>query len=897
MNIFHKVTLQTLKKNKTRTLVTIIGIILSVAMFTAVTTSISTLQNYLVQVVVASDGGWHGAIEDLSKKELEELRSNDQVDKVVSIQSIGYAKLVGSKNEDKPYLFIGAVENNLTDLLPVKVIQGRMPQNSTEIILPEHLKNNGGVSYSIGDVLTLDVGDRMTDGSILNQSNSYEEEKENFTKRETKAYTIVGICNRPSFENYSAPGYTALTISDGTGADRYNGYFALHKMSGIYAFMKSNYTGHSSHFNNEYLRYSGVSTDSNYLSVMYSLSAILILIIMFGSISLIYNSFSISVSERIKQFGLLKSIGATKRQILRSVLFEALVLCIIGIPVGVLSGIAGIGVTLALSKNLFTSIIYSETTAVFGLHVSWTAVLAASLVGLVTVLISAYIPAKKAVRIPAIESIRQTNDISIRPHKVRTSRLTYRFFGLEGMIASKNFKRNRKKYRATVVSLFMSVVLFISASSFCDYLTSSMRTVVDQTEFDITYTLTPEEALKSPVDGLIADLSKINGVTDGEYSYTNYYDMSMPASNLSKEYIDYLNKSYDGDYLGSLQSKAPRIGVQLCFVDDAAYDRFLKDNQLDASIFKNVENPKALVYDSSKIYDGKEGKYYSFHLLNGRFDGGELSYIREAINGYKQSGKVQNGDSGDITAYVYVNDAGDSMKVSPDEANGSASIQIGAYVEKTPFCVDTSNYLGGVTLIYPCSAMPAIIESKVSDCPVILYFKAPSHKAAYKSLTVALQDRTLSTSRLYDYAESAESNRALVTIINIFSYGFIILISLIAVANVFNTISTNINLRRREFAMLKSVGMTKRGFNKMMNFECILYGVKGLLYGIPVAIGVTFLIYRSIRTGLETSFYIPWYSIVISIGSVFAVVFATMIYSMSKIKKDNPIDALKNENL
>ena len=155
----------------------------------------------------------------------------------------------------------------------------------------------------------------------------------------------------------------------------------------------------------------------------------------------------------------------------------------------------------------------------------------------------------------------------------------------------------------------------------------------------------------------------------------------------------------------------------------------------------------------------------------------------------------------------------------------------------------------------------------------------------------------LNSSNLYDYADRVESQRALITVLNVFSYGFIVLISLIAAANVFNTISTNISLRRREMAMLKSIGMTQKGFSKMMNFECLLYGVKGLIYGLPVSFVITYWIFKSISNGWETNFFIPWQNVAIAVGSVFAVVFATMIYSMQKIKKDNPIDALKNENL
>ena len=150
---------------------------------------------------------------------------------------------------------------------------------------------------------------------------------------------------------------------------------------------------------------------------------------------------------------------------------------------------------------------------------------------------------------------------------------------------------------------------------------------------------------------------------------------------------------------------------------------------------------------------------------------------------------------------------------------------------------------------------------------------------------------------LLNASEMLEENRSYIFVANMFAYTFIIMISLIAVANVFNTISTNISLRRREFAMLKSVGMTQKGFSRMMNYECLLYGSKALLLGLPVSCGITYLIYRAVTTAYETSFHLPWAAIGIAVLSVFLVVFATMMYSMSKVKKDNPIDALKNENL
>lgn len=188
-------------------------------------------------------------------------------------------------------------------------------------------------------------------------------------------------------------------------------------------------------------------------------------------------------------------------------------------------------------------------------------------------------------------------------------------------------------------------------------------------------------------------------------------------------------------------------------------------------------------------------------------------------------------------------------------------------------------------------------ETANFDSATIYAFRTDNHSQTLEQMKTILLDNNLSTLRLYDAAASNESDRMLITVINVFSYGFIVLISLISVANVFNTVSTNISLRRREIGMLKSIGLSNKGLRRMMNFECIIYGARSLLWGLPAAAIMTYVIYRVSGTAYETEFYIPWYSILIAVGSVFAVVFATMMYATGKIKKDNPIDALKTENL
>ena len=896
MNIINKFTLKTLGKNKVRTLVTIIGIILSVSMITAVTTGISSLQNFLVNMEIEESGDWYGAAFSISKQKLQEVKNRQEVSQLTSLQNIGYSFLEDSENEYKPYLFIGGMDAAFAQIMPVDLIEGRLPDNSSEIILPEHLKYNGGVDFSIGDTIKLKIGVRILEGSSLNQLNPFVHSDSGMTEelviKDERTYKVVGFYKRPGFESYSAPGFTALTMADNTDSYSFDVYLKVRKAKEIHSFMEKTFPDNGYTVHHSLLRYIGGSNDRSYNSVLYSLAAVLIGLIIFGSISLIYNAFSISVSERTKQFGLLSSIGATRRQMKKSVLFEAFFLSLIGIPLGLLAGIFGLGVTFHFVDDIFASMLGDGIDTSLSMYVSWEAAVAAMVIGFITVMISAYIPARRAFKVSAIDAIRMSRDINIKARKLRTSRLLYKLFGVEGVIAKKNFKRSKKRYRATVISLFLSIVLFISASSFSAYLTKSVSAVVDEADYDIRYYYNTDNN-ETSVEDVFNTLKNIDGVTQSSYSfiYTPYYS-KISTSNLSQEYKDYALKNFEQDVT---QTDYEHFSIEHLFIDDEAYMEYLKENSLDYEIFLSSPEPAGILVDYSKIYNGNEGRYYTINQMDRSKKTLGVMFV-DPIEGYYLRDVAENENNELIYEYRNTDDEEDVIFKSQEEAERHVNIEIGAYLSNLPMGADVS-WRGQIKLVYPYSASRTVLGENYTESPIFMYFKTDDHKAVFEKMYKALDERGFTTAGLLDFADMNESERALITIINIFSYGFIVLISLIAAANVFNTISTNIALRRREFAMLKSIGMTQKMFNRMMNYECLLYGMKGLAYGIPVSVGVTWLIYRSIMNGLETEFFIPWYSLVIAVGSVFAVVFATMIYSMKKIKKDNPIDALKDENL
>ena len=908
MNVFNKVTLESLKKNRTRTVVTIIGIMLSAAMICASTTLVSSMQNFVLRCEIYSSGDWHGVVYDAAYKDYEDIRDSGKVSTAAYAQVLGYAK-IGSANEYKPYLYVlgGDAASGYFETMPVHLILGTLPKDSTEIILPEHLTSNGKVNYTLGDTVTLDVGDRTLDGKRLGQDTpvyAYDNEMqvevmsgERLENTEPRTYTVVGIYERPAFEDYAAPGYTALTAADTKSADQtpIHCYFKLHKPAGVYDFMKEmDYTQEYRYaYNTKVLLYSGTAPFDSFLTAFYSLAAIIIALIVFGSVSLIYNAFSISVSERTRQFGLLSSVGATRKQLRRMVLFEALAVSIVGIPLGILVGIGGIGITLLLIGDKFFSLVRVDIP--MRLCVSWQAVVIAAVIALVTVLISAWIPSKRATRVSAVEAIRQSMDIKVSGRPVRTSKLAYKLFGLPGVLAGKHYKRNRKKYRTTVVSLFMSIVLFVSAAAFTDYMMESAEGGLASDQFDLIYAAESDASSAMTPDALLELLFSEQNVTGGTYTKKQFLQ-----GDISREYVTAMYADRFADFGMEREDAAPKeLGISgyLYFVADVEFNRLLEKYNLKEADYYDRDKPLGLALDRNIELDRRLEKYVTLDTLKGDGCVIEGLYYVEIDGYYRIDSRIdENGNK--VVLYQNRDNENDIIELPYEESFAKYTLRSEKTIEEAPFFVSRSTPVA-INMIYPYSMLESVVpEAALNQFRNTEYFLTSSnHATSFENLATMLTENGLSSRQLFDYAANAETNRNVVTIIRVFAYGFIVLISLIAAANVFNTISTNISLRRREFAMLKSVGMTQKGFRRMMNYECLLYGSKALLLGLPVSCGITYLIYRAVTTAYETSFHLPWAAIGIAVLSVFLVVFATMMYSMSKVKKDNPIDALKNENL
>lgn len=854
MNIFNKVTLQNMKKSRTRTVVTIIGVILSAAMITAVATFGTSLLNFMLKVSVQKYGDWHVEFFDAAASFIQERAHDHNVTKTATFENIGYADLEGAKSPEKPYLFIAGFNKETFDTLPISLIAGRLPKNSGEILVPSHVAAKGGVRFKVGDTISLAVGNRLEGKKKLSQHDPYRYRKETLVPKVQRTYTVVGICNRPAFEEHSAPGYTLITKADiADKADSNSLFVTLKNPHKVKAYVNSTAGAGGYLLNDDVLRFMGITDNKLFNGFLYMVGSILVAIIMLGSIFLIYNSFNISLNERTRQFGILSSVGATAKQLRNSVLFEGVCIGAIGIPIGVMVGIGSIGLINPIVDGKFRNIL--KSTVPLTLSVSVPAIVAAGAVSLVTILISAYIPAKKAANTPVMESIRQTNEIKTDAKAVKTSKLTQYIFGLEGTLALKNFKRNKRRYRSIVLSLTLSVVLFVSGSAFG----TTLKRLSNQYTVDIDYDIyfTNQDMNDGEMFPLYDKLKTADGVYESSYQSVLAYSCVVKAEDLSDKYREY--RGY------KKADETVSLPMDIQFIPDSEYLSFIKDLGLSPEEYTG-QNAKMVAVAKQRVARENKGSELFDIFANRSLD----STVAPEIN---KKPKLEQEQNVNIT-FV------DTYPISPppkqsSEQNSSVFMVVAPYSLKEKF------------------------ETPDTHSIIALGFLSKNPSQSVIEMEKMIQGEGITSSyNLYNVYDLVEQYHNMTFVIDVFTYVFVIMISLIAVANVFNTISTSIRLRRRELAILRSVGMSDRDFNKMMNFECIFYGMRTLLYGIPLSVISSWLIYKGLVSAEKMdnlNFAFPWGSMAISVFSVLFIVFVTMLYAISKIKKEDIIDALRDD--
>ena len=904
MSIFTKLTQRYLSKNKTRTIVTLIGIIVSMALFTAVIEGAYSGYQFLKNREIAVTGEWQVIMNNVNEEGLEEVKTNKQIEKYENVYTLGWAE-VANENDGKPYLLVQSLGDTEHALFPINLVSGRMPEKEDEILLPENFIANAKEKYQVGDTITLETGQRFIEKEQLSENTPYQE-KESLKNTTKHTFTIVGIMERLPFEieEFSCPGYTCIT--NGFHTDNQKLFLTIHSPSKMQEFLMRQTISDSYVPHSDLLRFYGAFKASGERSVLIGLTTVLVLLIAYGSISLIYNSFSISISERIRQFGIMRSIGASNRQIRRMVLFEAFLLAIIGIVLGVIVGCVGIGVTLAWVQNNFIVNIANKVGIGLRLVISPLPILIAVLICLVTTIVAAYIPAYKAIHKSAIEAIRQSDEIIIKPNEVKTTKLTQKLFGFAGVMATKNFKRNKRKYRSTILSLALSVILFISAASLTQYV-SRMLLIQSSNDhkMNVMYNVyTDEQEDVAQRFNMIKAIPEIQNIAIMQKIFDEVY---IQRNYIASEYWTADNQQY----LRRIKD-AVGVNVELIFVDDDAFQNLCKQNKIDSSSYFDETNPKGLLYNHVIQQFIREDKAIARDVSVIDTDANNVPmFVREykEIEGYASLHEPYIKDGKQYYLFYpieyieemkgYENLDLRKAKLYPvEEIDIDIPLVAGAQIEENLFTLSRNT----MQLIYPRSMATTLFTN--TDTNYIKRLSNPeigiqtdNHAIVTQKLEKIKKDNGWSADQIYDFDRERQNNRMFILVINVFSYGFILLIGVISIANVFNTISTNIILRRKEFAMLRSVGMSEKGFQRMLNYECLIYGGRSLAIGLPISFIFSFFIHYVINQMVQVDYFIPYISVLFAIAMVFVVVFITMLYTTRKIRRNNVIEELRIENI
>ncbi len=836
MNVINKLTLKHMLLNKKRTIVTVFGIIISVAMFVAVTTFSSSFLKMLQNQSREYYGDWHVNYSNVQTDKLDTIKKDSNTKALTTLYNIDVTVF----NQDNPaasLLAIKALETN--DLKSsLKLVDGKYPTNEHEIVLSSLVLGSTNHGYKIGDTITLYGGYSEFHKQLQNPEAGTPTMP---TKVTPKTYTITGFIEDTYYLSTADTSYCYTYASDTIikQTTSTNAYVELNNVTNdIY----KNSEGIAGKLNvetinyNSSLMYYGVSDNAGLLSVINTIVIIIMVIIMIGAISLIYNAFAISLTERSKYLGMIASVGATKNQKRQSVFFEGLLLGVISIPLGILVGIAGLGITFMIINPLIANISNGNSIG-FPLTVSIDGIILAVSFAIITIIISTYIPARRASKITPIEAIRSSMDIKIRSQHVKTGFITRKLFGFEGVLADKNLKRNRGRYRITVISLIVSVVLFLSVSGFTYYLKNAF--IMGQSDINFSAVVATEN------QDAINQFKKIKGVDAVSVVKGINYTASVDKDKLDQSALKFVSDKLD-EYLD--ENGKVYLSLNIYSYDNDYFSKYSKDNNL-----KLTDNSVIMTKYNNIVYDGKikQVQVLNYH------DGDNLSF--ETTEGNINLGSVSFDSNRPMGAFQQVS-------------------------------------LNGLNLFVSETTLKSISEQLHASTSTNIYFKASDPKLMDQEISKII-DQYPQDTQYQNVAKLNDMIDQILLVVNIFIYGFIISISLISIANIFNTITTSVALRTKEFAMLKSIGMTPKSFNKMIYFESLFYGLRALVIGLPIGLGIMYVLHSSMNSVFNDSFTVPITSFIFVIIAVFVIVGSTLLFSTAKIKKQNIVDGLKADNI
>ena len=832
MKIENKLTLRHLKINKRRSIITILGIIVSVAMITGVMVSFSSFIRYYCEVSEYSEGTSAAVVYDATPEQVKALRENEKIGKVglsAKLKPEDFSFSLNPDDKKAAIYYIQCGDDGYFEQMVTCPVDGRLPENENEIAVEKKFLEIQSLDWKIGDTVTLTLGD-VQEGELYGT----------FTPVKTAEYRITGLLNN-NLPTSGCPILRNISAAEAQGKVNVNlelKEYDRHAYRTIQEILESSgaqgYT-----ISRDILLGHGIFTASDTVMHLLPFVIVMIVIIMAASVTMIYNAFSMSLAERTRYLGMLASVGATKKQKHRSVLFEGFVLGITGIPFGIGFGVLGIFITLkAVGQSIVsTGMLGDDVDHIsFNTDVPLWAIISIVVFSAMTILISCLIPARKASRITPVDAIRQTNEVKLKAGKLRSSKLIRKIFGYEGELANKNLKRNGRKGRVITFSIALSVVIFLTVNYFC---TGMMQVVGgENSAYDVSAFAETESDYKKLTE-YVADMQNVDdyaGICSKSKNYDDFSGFKNLCPGLGDESL------YTPAGKSFIEKKGRYI---VSFIDDECFRELCEKNGLDSKDYFGTD--ACVIMNNVDRVSGKA-------LLNDKAIGSKLLTQDEMSKDFE------------LTLKGFI-------KYDPDEL----------------VCRITSG-----SGIYVYAPMSTWFDMKLGHTAFVIISTDKHEEVADELRTLPDLNRFSMPLAVEDSAENIKTTKQVVFVMEVFIYGFIVLITLVTVFSIMNTISTGMDLRVREFAMIKSVGTTPKGIRKMILLESLFYGLKALVFALPLSVLLTFLMNQTVIDD-NIPFFIDWKLYIMAVIAVFIIVGVSMLMGVSKLKRMTIIDALKED--
>ncbi|MEI3390480.1 MAG: FtsX-like permease family protein [Clostridia bacterium] len=804
MNILRILAWKNLKRNKKRTIATIIGIVVSVALISFILTLIYSFKYSMLETTKRNVGNYHIHIDQTTtQKAIEFAKMTDKIERIGISQTIGAANYESQLNTKNGIIIDGYDEVSLTNR-DINLIEGRLPQNEKEILVSNYLINNLDEPIKIGDQLTLDVEKVKL---IISNDGMQESLEPDGIERVT--YTVTGIIQQTRKEANTSNAYIATTKLEQMTEVRPCEVTMLlknPKEENLF-YQELNNSSMQNHLseNNELLIWQGATKGMNEKSQLELIGVIAIIIVVAITIVLVRNSFQISISERMKEFGTLISIGATSKQIRKIVLIEGLIYAIISIPIGLIFGIGVVYFSINGIEKVLASTFGNSWIMEFSINIPF--IFVTILITILAILFSCIKPIRKAKKASPIETIKQNNEIAIKNKDVKVSKLKVKLLGIEGQIAYKNIKRNKNQYRSTTISISIIMILVILISSIIQYIFLIVNNTYKPTNRNIDVGMIYGGG-QEETDTVFKNFDRIKEMDSIiDYSIIVRFNGIMKNNNKSISIHAYEGNTYE-DYLKSMGLKYEDTfnnGILLSanpsVKEGEILNIIINEKEYKIPIIKTTNlDPEVAIFDldNSKIE---------------KIDSDSLEYERLIIS----------------------NDMAKKIDINDEIVKGRFSMDMR---------VNSSN--------------PNKLEKEIE------------------------QFVNLDKIAITNYTKQKEDEEKLSAMMSIFLYGLLLVISLIGITNIYNTITASMNLRKREFEILKAIGMSNKQFNKMFVYESLIYGVKSLIIGIILGTILSYALYCIINTDLALKYYFPAVQMIIM-----AVLTILVIYMSNKIAWKN----------